>query len=279
MKTKVFLIIFIISLLVACDKKERIDIENKIVVHYIDVGQGDASLIRLNNLNLLIDSGPKEEREKLLSFLKLQKIDKIDYLIATHPHEDHIGNMAYIIDNFSVEKFYSPKVESTSKSFESMVESLKRNSLKINVIKEGSTILSLGKNSKVSIFSPNASSYDNLNNYSPIIKISYNNSSFLFTGDAERVVEKDVLAKNSKNLSSDIIKLGHHGSKTSSSKDFIEAVNPSIAIISCGKDNGYGHPHKETLSLLNNKNIKSYSTAEDGSISFYSDGNKIYPFK
>ena len=242
---------------------------NEIKVHFIDVGQGDAALIQGNNKNLLIDSGSKSEKNKLLEYLDSIYIPEFDYVIATHPHEDHIGNMSYIINNYKIRNFYSPKVENNTTSFENMVESLSRKNIKIKVLKANNKSISLGENTLVEILSPNLDKYDDLNNYSPIVKVTYGNISFLFTGDAEEYVEEEVI-NSPFNLKSDILKIGHHGSSSSTSKNFLEKVNPNIAIISVGKDNSYGHPTKETLEKLKDTTI--YRTDINGSIVITSDG-------
>ncbi|CUU46290.1 ComEC/Rec2 family competence protein [Clostridium beijerinckii] len=247
---------------------------NKMFVHYIDVGQGDCILVQVNNKNLLIDSGPKSDRRKLFNYLSGLDLNKLDYVIATHPHEDHIGNMDDIIKTYSIGAFYAPKVESTTKSFEDMVDALKDKNLKVHVLKNNSTSIDLGENTKVNVFSPNKDFYDNLNNYSPVIKIQYGNTSFLFTGDAEKEVEKEIL-NNNEDISADVLKVGHHGSSTSTSKDFLKKVNPSIAVISVGKDNIYNHPDAITTKLLDESNIKTYRTDKDGTIVICSDGSNI----
>lgn len=247
---------------------------NKMLVHYIDVGQGDCILVQVNNKNLLIDSGPKSDRRKLFNYLSGLDLNKLDYVIATHPHEDHIGNMDDIIKTYSIGTFYAPKVESTTKSFEDMVDALKDKNLKVHVLKNNSTSIDLGENTKVNVFSPNKDFYDNLNNYSPVIKIQYGNTSFLFTGDAEKEVEKEIL-NNNEDISADVLKVGHHGSSTSTSKDFLKKVNPSIAVISVGKDNIYNHPDAITTKLLYDSNIKTYRTDKDGTIVICSDGSNI----
>lgn len=241
-------------------------------IHFIDVGQGDSILIQVNYKNLLIDSGSKSEKDKLIKYLKTLNITQFDYVIATHPHEDHIGNMDYIINNYKIVNFYSPKVTSDTPSFENMTEALARKNLKIKVLKANTSSIDLGYNTIFEIFSPNLENYDNLNNYSPIIKITYGNNFFLFTGDAEEDIEREVLSKNF-NLKSDVLKVGHHGSSTSSCIDFINAVNPKISIISVGKYNTYGHP---TINTLNNlKNTSLFRTDKNGSIIITSDGKSI----
>ncbi|MCI1477242.1 MAG: MBL fold metallo-hydrolase [Clostridium beijerinckii] len=255
------------------NKANNADI-NKMFVHYIDVGQGDCILVQVNNKNLLIDSGPKSDRRKLFNYLSGLNLNKLDYVIATHPHEDHIGNMDDIIKTYSIGTFYSPKVESTTKSFEDMVDALKNKNLKVHVLKNNSNSIDLGENTKVNVFSPNKDFYDNLNNYSPVIKIQYGNTSFLFTGDAEKEVEKEIL-NNNEDIIADVLKVGHHGSSTSTSKDFLKKVNPSIAVISVGKDNIYNHPDAITTKLLDESNIKTYRTDKDGTIVICSDGSNI----
>lgn len=263
----------LIILLFQCSintKENNIQInKNTLQVHFINVGQGDSILIQVNNKNLLIDSGPNKSEDKLKKYLKKLNISKFDYIIATHPHEDHIGNMSYIINNFDVLNFYAPKVENSTKAFETMVESLIRKDLKIKVLKANIKSIDLGKNIVVDVFSPLSNSYEDLNNYSPIIKISYGNTSFLFTGDAEELSENEVLNAGF-DLKCDVLKIGHHGSSSSTSEKFLKASNPSIAVISVGKDNTYGHPTDTVLSRL--KETKIYRTDINGNIVITSDG-------
>lgn len=247
---------------------------NHMIVHYIDVGQGDSILIQVNNKNMLIDAGPKSDKKELLNYLSKLNIDELDYVIATHPHEDHIGNMSEVIDNYNVLTFYAPKVQTTTKTFEKMIDSLKSKSLKINVIRKDTDYINLGKNANVRVFSPIDDSYDNLNNYSPVIKIQYGSTSFLFTGDAEKDVEEKLLYSND-DISSDVLKVGHHGSSTSTSKAFLNKVNPSIGIISVGNDNTYNHPNNEIINSLKENKVTIYRTDEDGTVILSSDGTKI----
>ena len=256
-------------------QNNNVNYENKMIIHYIDVGQGDCILIQVNNKNLLIDSGPSSNRKDLLNYLEKLDIKKFDYIIATHPHEDHIGNMDTIIKRYNIGSFYSPKVITSSTTFENMISALVDKNLKINVLKKGVKGIDLGKNTEIEVFSPleNISS-DNLNDYSPIIKITFLDNSFLFTGDAEISTEDTVLSENN-NLNCDILKVGHHGSSTSTSTDFLISTNPSVAIISVGKNNSYGHPTSETLSLLNSYNIRTIRTDINGTVIAISDGKNI----
>lgn len=249
--------------------------KNKLFVHYIDVGQGDSILVQVNNKNLLIDTGPKDHRSNLLKYLKSLHINKLDYVIATHPHDDHIGNMASIIKKYPISKFYAPKISDTSKSYEEMIYALKNIKLKINIIKSGTNSINLGDNTKVYIFSPKLNHYEDMNNYSAVIKITYKHSSFLFAGDAEKEAEEAMLADKD-NIKADVIKIGHHGSTSSSTKEFIKKVNPKLAVICVGEDNSFNHPAANTLKILNELNIKILRTDTNGTITLSTDGLKIY---
>lgn len=269
----------IISSFIGCSSSKTIDSskdannQNVMKVNYIDVGQGDSILVQVNGKNLLIDAGPNSSTDKLVSYLNKQNIKKLDFVVATHPHEDHIGAMDTIINKYNIGEFYAPKKTTTTKTFESMVNALKSKNIKINAATAGVS-LDLGKNVKCEMIAPNAPNYEDLNNYSAVIKITYGNSKFLFMGDAESLSEKEILNKNH-DVSSDVLKLGHHGSSSSSSKAFLDKVSPKIAIISCGKNNDYGHPHKETSTEMKKRNIQVYRTDIDGSIVLISDGKKI----
>jgi len=247
--------------------------KNDLVIHYIDVGQGDSILIQIHGKNMLIDAGTTQSTKDLINYLNKQKIDKLDYLIETHPHEDHIGGMSKIIDKFEVIKFYAPKVTSTTKAFEGMVNSLQKKSLKIRIAKADIT-LDLGSDVNCQILAPNSDSYKEVNNNSTVIKLNYGNTKFLFDGDAEKLSEDEMIAKGY-DLSCDVLKLGHHGSRTATSDEFLKLAHPKIAIISCGLNNDYGHPHKPTLTKLKSIDSKIYRTDKEGTIVLVSNGTKI----
>ncbi|MBU3155402.1 MBL fold metallo-hydrolase [Clostridium estertheticum] len=253
--------------------KTSLALENNMVTHFIDVGQGDCTLIQVNNKNLLIDSGTSDSKQKLIRYLKKNNIIKLDYIIATHPHEDHIGGMASVIKNFEIGEFYAPKAITSTGVFTDMIHALRDKNLKIKIAAPN-TSLNLGPNATCFMLSPNKTTYDNLNNYSCALKISYKNSTYLFTGDIETQAEQEILANNY-DLSADVLKVAHHGSKTSSSKEFLAKVYPKIAIISCGIDNDYGHPNKETLDRLKKLNTIIYRTDISKTIVLISDGSKI----
>ncbi|MBY6929773.1 ComEC/Rec2 family competence protein [Clostridium botulinum] len=243
---------------------------NDMEVHYIDVGQGDSELIQIGNQNILIDAGCNDN--KALNYLKSQGISKLDYIIATHPHEDHIGGMTSVINNFEIGEFYAPKVNHTTKTFENMIKALQNKGLKLTAPTIGDT-LTIG-NATMQFLAPNSSKYQDLNNYSIVCKLKYGNTSYLFTGDAESLSEGEILAKQL-DISADVLKLGHHGSHSSTSQAFLDKVNPKYAIVSCGKGNDYGHPHQETIDKLNAKNINILRTDVSGTIISTSDGNNI----
>ncbi len=243
---------------------------NDMKVHYIDVGQGDSELIQIGDKNVLIDAGCNDN--KALNYLKSQGISKLDCVIATHPHEDHIGGMTSVINNFEIGEFYAPKVTHTTRTFENMIKALQSKGLKITTKNVGDA-LTIG-NATMQFLAPNSSIYQDLNNYSIVIRLKYGNTSYLFTGDAESLSEGEILAKQL-DISADVLKLGHHGSHSSTSQAFLDKVNPQYAIVSCGKGNDYGHPHKETIDKLNAKNIEILRTDVSGTIVSTSNGNDI----
>lgn len=271
--TLLLLLCFFSSLLTKKFNSYKVN-PNLMYVHYINVNQGDAILIQVNNKNLLIDSGPKSHKKQLVKFLNDLNISKLDYVIATHPHEDHIGNMNTVLNSYKVQSFYAPKVYSYTKSFEQMIDSLKSNNLKINPIKRGCNTINLGFQTNVEVFSPINDTYDNENNYSPVIKISFGNNSFLFTGDAEKEIEDKLILLND-DLKADILKVSHHGSSSSTSDSFLNRVSPKYAIISVGKNNIYDHPNDTIISKLNTYNIDILRTDIQNNITLISDGTNI----
>lgn len=237
-------------------------------VHFIDVGQGDCSFIELGNgQTMLIDAGNPEDGDDIVEYIKDLQYGDIDYIVATHPHDDHIGGMAEVLKTFPVEKLYMPNAVHTSYSFENLLNVIEEKDIDLNVAKSGTSILNSGP-IDIDILSPVQDEYSDANNYSAVVRITYGESSFLFTGDAEKIVESEIL--NSE-IDIDVLKVGHHGSNSSSSEAFIEATTPQIAVISCGQDNMYGHPDYEVLSILDENNIKVYRTDEAGTIMVTAD--------
>lgn len=247
---------------------------NNLQIHFIYVGEGDSILIKDNNIITLVDAGPAVNSRELVKYLKKEHIDKINNLILTHPHEDHFGGMNDILTEFKVDEFFSPKVTVDNEDYKYLLYNLKRHKLNINIIIKDMSI-NLGKNCIGKFLAPSKDYYDNLNNYSAVLRISYLNSSFILCGDSEKEEENEILS-NYNNIKSDVIKIGHHGSKTATSEDFLKSISPHIAIISAGIRNKFNHPHEETLDKLNKSNILLYRTDVNKTIILNSDGNKIY---
>ncbi|WP_252244524.1 MULTISPECIES: ComEC/Rec2 family competence protein [unclassified Clostridium] len=243
---------------------------NNMQIHYIDVGQGDSELIQVDGKNILIDAGNNDSMA--YNYLKKLGIKKLDYVMATHPHSDHIGGMSEVINNFEIGEFYAPKINHTTKTFENMVKALQSKGIKLTAPTVGDT-LNVG-NATLQFLAPNSSKYEDMNNYSIACKLKYGNTSYVFMGDAESLSEGEILAKQL-DISAEVLKLGHHGSHSSTSQVFLDKVNPKYAIVSCGKENDYGHPHKETIDKLNSKNIEILRTDVSGTIVSTSDGNNI----
>ncbi len=248
--------------------------DGDMAVHFLDVGQGDCSLIVMpNGRTVLIDASVKDEGKNILEYLSYQNVTHIDYFILTHPHADHIGGAREVIETLSVGKVVMTDIETDTSVFENLLLAIDKKNIPVHIAKVGDIIKLDNANMKV--LGP-AEKTDDLNNMSIVLRLDYGKTSFLFTGDAEQPSEKDMLEKFSPTeFRADVIKVGHHGASTSSSLDFITAVSPQYAVISCGKDNSYGHPHTETINTLNKLGIKYYRTDKVGNIVFSSDGENI----
>lgn len=244
---------------------------NNLKVSYIDVEQGDCTLIESEGSYMLIDAGKETESDKITNYLKTQGVKKLDYVIWTHPDADHIGGGADIINTFPIGKVLMSSKTHTTQTFENLLLAIKENNLSITLPEIGAAY-QLGAAS-FTIIAPNREYEDN-NNSSVGIKLVNGNNSFLFIGDAKEEAIDDIL-DNSISLKADVYMAGHHGSDTSTSKELINAIDPEFAVISVGKDNSYGHPSKSTLQLLNKKGIKIYRTDENGTIVAVSDGKQV----
>lgn len=261
------------------EKKEQSNkitsVDGNLIVDYIDVGQGDSILIRQGEHAMLIDGGTSECKDDLLEYLKSKNITKFDYIIGTHPHEDHIGSLDDVVNEFSFDIILFPDVSSarvTTKTFENLVLAVANKNMKFTTPISGKEY-SLGE-AKFTILAPSSTNYQSLNNYSVVIKLNYGENSFMFTGDAETLSETEIL-NSYDDLHADVLKLGHHGSTTSSSKKFLNAVSPKYAVISVGKDNVYNHPTKTTMDKMLELNLPVYRTDELGTIECVSDGKNI----
>lgn len=240
-------------------------------VHYLDVGQGDSIFIELpNNETMLIDAAESYQSENIINYLKNLNYQKIDYVIGTHPHTDHIGGLKDIINTFEIGKIYMPKAVSTTRTYESLLMAIKDKNLKINTAKAGTSIIDTDA-LKINILAPNSETYTELNNYSVVTKITYGTTKFLFMGDAEKLSENEI----KEDVTADVIKIGHHGSNTSSSIDFIKKVNAKYGIISVGLNNKYNLPKEETITNWENSGTKIYLTSINGTITAISDGTNI----
>ncbi|WP_455714824.1 ComEC/Rec2 family competence protein [Anaerosporobacter sp.] len=241
-------------------------------VHYIDSGESDSILIESDGHYMLIDAGDVDDKATIVNYLKEEEVKKLDYLILTHPHADHIGAASDVIDTFSIGKIImSPKTNNT-KVYETLLDTIAKNALKITKPVVGDSY-TLG-NAKFTLLAPNSMDYgSNLNNYSISLRLVNGKDSFLFIGDCETEAISDILA-NQQILDSDVLLCGHHGSRTSTTAGLLKEVTPTYAVISVG-ENSYGHPSEETLSLLKKNNIKTYRTDENGTIIATSTGSKI----
>ncbi len=252
-------------------KSDKIDakVKENFSVSFIDVGQADSVLIRNGNYNMLIDAGNNEDGEKLVNYFKSLGIEEFTYVFATHPHEDHIGGMDDIINNFKIDNYYMSNKLSTTKTFMDVLDALDGRNLKYTVPNKGDT-LKLG-DANIKVIYP-GDDKSNINDSSIVLKVTYGKNSFLLTGDATSNVERKIYNED---IKSDVLKVAHHGSSYSSTDVFLDRVKPYYAVISVGKNNIYNHPSNKTLEKLNKRNIKVYRTDLDGTIVFTSDGENL----
>ena len=248
---------------------EIVKLDGDLLVYFIDVGQADSILIKSNDSYMLIDAGNNNDGEKLVKYFNALGIDEFEYVVGTHAHEDHIGGMDNIIKNFKIKNFYMPNATTTTQTFLEVLNALEDKKVKFQTPKIG-TKLKLG-NSEIEVMSVKEKQED-LNDTSIVLKLTYNNISFLFTGDISSNVEKELLNKN---IESTVLKVAHHGSKYSNSATFLKKVNPKYAVISCGINNDYNHPHDVVIEKLEKMNLKIYRTDQLGTIVAISDGNNI----
>lgn len=242
-----------------------------IKVHYIDIGQGDAIYIKMSSgEDVIIDGGNKGKGDAIVAYLKKQKVDDIEVLISTHPDADHIGGLDEILDAYRVENIYAPKVKHTTQAYKDFLQAVKREGKTIKTAQIGVSLPIKGVSAK---FVGPIKSYSNsdLNNWSAVLHVTYKKNTFLFTGDAEHVAEKDMMAKK-QTLRADVLKVGHHGAKTSTSSTFLNVVKPKYAILSVGK-NSYGHPTSEVVTNLKRVKATTLRTDKNGTIIITGNGS------
>jgi beta-lactamase superfamily II metal-dependent hydrolase len=250
---------------------------DELTVHYIDVGQGDSELVLIDGHALLIDAGEKEYGEEVVSYLQNLGITTIDYIIATHPHSDHIGGLPEVIERMEVGAVIVPPIPEdktpTTRVYERFVDAVIQKECELITAKVGDEY-SLAE-AEFTILSPaDEKDYSDLNDFSVEIRLEYGNTSFLFTGDAEKSAEEDMVNSGYK-LLSDVLKVGHHGSKDSSTVEFLAKVKPGAAVIEVGEDNSFGHPTEEALTRLSEYAHTIYRTDIDKTVVLWSDGTQI----
>jgi competence protein ComEC len=250
----------------------EVNISQPLNITIFDVGQGDAILVQSDNKNMLIDAGPNSSSLKLVNSLIKMDINRFDVVVATHPHEDHIGGLDSVINKFDIDQIIMPQVSANTQTFNDVLQAIHNKGLTVTAPVSGNNF-KLGS-ALCAILAPNSFSYEDINNYSIVMQVVYGNITFLFMGDAGLDSETDMLSKGY-SLNSDVIKIGHHGSSSSTSDKLLKAVNPRYAVISSGQDNDYGHPHKETLSKLNSAGVIIYRTDLNGDITFSANGTNL----
>ena len=267
-KTILSVLILITLLLSSCTVYERGD---ELSVHFIDVGQADCILVLLpGGKNMLIDAGNRSDGGAVAAYLSKYGVTTVDYLIGTHPHADHIGGLDTIIKEFDIGQIYMPRISADTKTFEDVLTAIKNKNLTVSTAKAGVNVLD-GDGVRIDIVAPNSDNYTDTNDYSAVIKLTYGRRAFLFAGDAHKLSETEITAS----LSADVLKVGHHGSSSSTTDTFLRRVNPYYAVICVGEKNSYNHPHESTLNRLNEVCSEIYRTDLHGDIVFSTDGVSI----
>lgn len=267
-KCKFALMLVIISFCCFIGNKCSAEIE----VHFLDVGQGDCAIIACDGEFMIIDGGPPSASQYLYWYIREKlEINEFRYMIATHPHEDHIGGLSAALNAAMTDVLMTPVLEWDTRAFESMMKYADLQGTPVIVPEEGDTFQLGG--ATVTILSCWPEAWD-ANCMSIVCRVDYSEVSFLFTGDAEDLLEY-ILIDGGAELEADVLKVGHHGSTTSTTREFVDAVNPMYAVIMCGEENPYGHPRQETLDTLQERNIAVFRTDLQGTIIMRSDGKTI----
>ena len=241
-------------------------------VHYLDVGQGDATLIVCGDSAMLIDAGNNSWGDDVRDYLEYQGVEDLDYVIGTHPDADHIGGLDVVMEAFDCGTVMMPDYEKETQTYEEVMDVMDQKGLELTLPRVGA-VYELGE-AAFTIVAPCGEYGDNANDYSVGILLEHGENRFLFTGDAEEDAEADML-NNGIDLSADVFKAAHHGSRTANTEAFLERVDPDYVVISCGEGNSYGHPHAEVLNRLRKMGIQVFRTDEEGTITAVSDGSTI----
>jgi competence protein ComEC len=245
-----------------------------LTVVFFDIGQGDSILVSLpTGERILIDAAESNKVGAVTSYLRESGIDTIDYLVATHPHADHIGGMASVIVSFAVKSVWMPDATTTTKTFENLLDAIEARGLEIDIAGAGAVLFDYGT-IKAEFVAPVGSGYKDLNDYSAVLKLTYGERVFLFMGDAETVSENEIVSSGA-DIAADVLKVGHHGSNSSSSRAFVQKVNPTYAVISSGAGNSYGHPAAKTLSTFADLGVTVLRTDINGMVVFHTDGQYL----
>ncbi len=255
------------------DAKLTDNVDAKYSYYFIDVGQGDCTLIKSDTATVVIDAGPGDHTPTTVEYIR-QLTDHIDYLILTHPHEDHIGSADELINEIGVDTVIMPNISTETVAFEKVLNAIERNDCNVIEGKGGKSFTA--DDISIDLYGPNTDDLEDLNNASIIAKITTGEISAVFSGDAESSSEYSALEKfNSYEFDADIYQVGHHGSSTSTTDEFLDAISPEVAVISCGKRNSYGHPHDELLLALNDYGTKVLRTDISGTVIIKTDGEKM----
>lgn len=249
--------------------------EGELEVHFLDVGNADCILVRQGDKTMLIDAGEADDQERIPKYLQQHGVQKLDLVIATHPHADHIGAMAAIIEQYPIGRFVmsfmTDEATPTTRVYTKMLEALDSQNVTVDEAVPG-TVYELGT-ARLQILAP-FESVDEANDVSVVCRLSFGNRAFVFTGDTGKGVEKQML-DSTYTLRADVLKLSHHGSNSGNSERFLYEVNPQYAVITCGEGNSYGHPHQEVVNRLQRQNIRSYRSDIHGAIVFTTDGDSL----
>lgn len=243
--------------------------------HFLDVGQGDSIIVQTpGGQTLLIDGGPRDSGAAVTKYLQDLGVTELMAVVATHPHEDHIGGLISVLESIPVKSVYMPNVSHTTAAYEDFIKAVENSGAPVIEARVGRTIPIDELDMNMIFLAPNSKQYENLNDYSAVLKISFKSTSFLLTGDAQSLSEKEMV-NYKRNVKSTVLKVGHHGSKYSSTAEFLEAVKPSYTVISCGKNNDYGYPHGQSFRRLMDSGAEILRTDVMGTLIFETDGNQL----